>query len=200
MVRLLSYTTTTWIKNINVSDNFDHFRLSIWKLKLKAKLYFTDVTCSSISYSNCFPHVVFTFSGVQSSSEPRGSQSGRKKRRDESFQVRAKEPLATDSHRTISKNSSGCRLLIRHKKMLCIIVPNLRRVSPEFFSWVRTRRLLSGSFTKLVRARETFIFYFPNQKRRNYRWVEKTFGMLSAGAIQFAPRIFCFWLITMYRK
>ena len=59
---------------------------------------------------------------------------------------------------------------------------------------------LPGSFTKLVRARETFIFYFPNQKRRNYRWVEKTFGMLSAGAIQFAPRIFCFWLITMYRK
>ena len=59
---------------------------------------------------------------------------------------------------------------------------------------------LPGSFTKLVRARETFIFYFPNQKRRNYRWDEKTFGMLSAWAIQFAPRIFCFWLITMYRK
>ena len=123
MVRLLSYTTTTWIKNINVSDNFDHFRLSIWKLKLKAKLYFTDVTCSSISYSNCFPHVVFTFSGVQSSSEPRGSQSGRKKRRDESFQVRAKEPLATDSHRTISKNSSGCRLLIGHKKCFVLLCP-----------------------------------------------------------------------------
>ena len=59
---------------------------------------------------------------------------------------------------------------------------------------------LPGSFTKLVRARETFIFYFPNQKRRNYRWVKKTFGMLSAGAIQFAPRIFCFWRITMYHK
>ena len=60
---------------------------------------------------------------------------------------------------------------------------------------------LPGSFTKLVRARETFIFYFPNQTLgRNYRWVEKTFGMLLAGAIEFAPRIFCFWLITMYRK
>ena len=135
---------------------------------------------------------------------PRGSQSGREKRRHESFHVRAKDPLKTDSHRTISKNSSRCRLLIGHKKMLCIIVPNRRTVSPEFFSWVRTRLLLCchlpGSFTKLVRARETFIFYFPNQKRRNYRWVEKTFGMLSAGAIQFAPRIFCFWLITIYRK
>ena len=29
------------------------------------------------------------------------------------------------------------------QKMLCIIVPNWRTVSPEFFSWVRTRRLLS---------------------------------------------------------
>ena len=48
---------------------------------------------------------------------------------------------------------------------------------------------LPGLFTTLVRARETFIFYFPNQKRRNYWWVKKTFGMLSAGAIQFAPRI-----------
>ena len=81
--------------------------------------------------------------------------------------------------------------------------------SANSFSWVLfvssyTTAIVSphlpGSFTKLVRARETFIFYFPNQKRRNYRWVEKTFGMLSAGAIQFAPRIFCFWLITMYRK
>ena len=66
---------------------------------------------------------------------PRGSQSGREKGRDESFQARAKEPLAmgTDSHRAISKNSSGYRLLIGHKKMLCIIAPNRRTVSPEFF-------------------------------------------------------------------
>ena len=35
---------------------------------------------------------------------------------------------------------------------------------------------LPGSFTKLVRTRETSIFYFPNQKRRTYRWVEKRFG------------------------
>ena len=59
---------------------------------------------------------------------------------------------------------------------------------------------LTVSFTKLVRARETFIFYFPIQKRRNYRWVETTFGILSAGAIEFASRIFCFWRITMYGK
>ena len=46
---------------------------------------------------------------------PRGSQSGRK-RRDESLQVRGKEPLGTDSHRTTSTKKSGCRLLIGHKK------------------------------------------------------------------------------------
>ena len=32
------------------------------------------------------------------------------------------------------------------QKMLCIIVPNRRTVSPEFFSWVRTRRLLFQSW------------------------------------------------------
>ena len=31
------------------------------------------------------------------------------------------------------------------QKMLCIIVPNRRTVSSEFFSWVRTRRLLYRS-------------------------------------------------------
>ena len=31
------------------------------------------------------------------------------------------------------------------QKMLCIIVPNRRTVSPEFFSWVCTRRLLFQS-------------------------------------------------------
>ena len=54
---------------------------------------------------------------------PRGSQSGREKRRDESFQVRAEEPLGTDSHRTISKNSGGCRLLIGHKKCFVFLCP-----------------------------------------------------------------------------
>ena len=39
---------------------------------------------------------------------------------------------------------------------------------------------LSGSFIKIVRARETF--YSPNQKWRNYQSVGKTFWMLSAGA------------------
>ena len=74
---------------------------------------------------------------------PKGSQSGREKRRDESFQVRAKKPLGTDSYRTISKNSRGCRLLIGHKKCFVLLCPIGETVSPEFFPWVRTRRLLS---------------------------------------------------------
>ena len=61
----------------------------------------------------------------------------REKRRDESFQVSAKEPLGTDFHRTISKNSSGCRLLIGHKK--CFV----------FFGPIGEQFLLS-SFRELV--------------------------------------------------
>ena len=55
---------------------------------------------------------------------PRGGPwSGQQKRLNESFQVRAKESLGTDSHRTISKNSSGCRLLIGHKKCFVLLCP-----------------------------------------------------------------------------
>ena len=53
---------------------------------------------------------------------PRGSQSGWVKRRDESFQAWAEEPLGTDSHRTISKRSRECWFLIGHKKCFIIAV------------------------------------------------------------------------------
>ena len=49
--------------------------------------------------------------------------------------------------------------------MLCIIVPNRWTVSPEFFLWVRTRRLLSRH-SCLVRSPS-----FPD-----YWWVEERFG------------------------
>ena len=75
----------------------------------------------------------------------------------------------------------------------CIIVPNRRTVSPEFLSWVRTRWLLS-SHSCPVRSPS-----FPNQTKE-LPMTRKTFRMLSAEAIQFAPRKFCFWRITMYRK
>ena len=50
-------------------------------------------------------------------------QSVREKGRDESFQVPAKESPGTNSDRTISKNSSGCRLLIGHKKCFVLLCP-----------------------------------------------------------------------------
>ena len=88
---------------------------------------------------------------------PRGGQSGREKRRDKSFQAQAEKPLGTDSHRTISKRSSECWLLIGHKKMVCIIVPNRRTASPEFFSRVRKRRLLIRSrLVWLMHQRNTY--------------------------------------------
>ena len=95
---------------------------------------------------------------------PRGSQSGWVKRRDESFQEWAEEPLGTDSHRTISKQSRECWFLIGHKKCF---VSNRRTASPEFCSRVRTRRLLSRHSCQ-VRSPS-----FRNQKQRNYRWVKK---------------------------
>ena len=57
------------------------------------------------------------------------------------------------------------------QKTLCIIVPNRRTVFPEFFSWVRIRRLFSRHRSCPVRSPS-----FPNQKWRHYRWVEKRFG------------------------
>ena len=62
----------------------------------------------------------FTFTP---SSETQGRSVGSGEKAGRKFSLRAKEPLGTDSHRTISKNSSGCRLLIGHKKcfVLCPI-------------------------------------------------------------------------------
>ena len=120
---------------------------------------------------------------------PRDSQSGREKRRDESFQVRAEEPLGTDSHQTISKNSSAYRFPIGHKNcfvLLCPIGEQFLLSSFREFVHDVVSPHLPGSFTKLVRARETFIFFFPNQKQRNCRWVEKTLELLC-----------CFWRITI---
>ena len=62
-----------------------------------------------------------------------GQSVGREKRRDESFQVRVEEPLGTDSHRTISKNSSGCRLLIGHKKCFVSLCPIGKHISRVLF-------------------------------------------------------------------
>ena len=64
---------------------------------------------------------------------PRGSQSGRVKRHDESFQAWAEEPLGTDSHRTISKRSRECWFLIGHKKCFVLLCPIGERFLLSYF-------------------------------------------------------------------
>ena len=43
--------------------------------------------------------------------------------REKSFQARAEEPLGTDFHQTISKLSSACWVLIKHKKYFALLCP-----------------------------------------------------------------------------
>ena len=73
-------------------------------------------------YSEVFAKTV-NILGMPHPRRPGGSQSGREKRREESFQVRTKELLGTDSHRTFSKNSSGCQLPSGHKKCFVLLCP-----------------------------------------------------------------------------
>ena len=136
---------------------------------------------------------------------PRRSPLGRKKGGTKVFKYGRKSPWVPTLIELFPKIQSDAGSWLGTKNALyhCAQSANSRFSWVLFVSLYTTAIVLPHflcSFTNLVRAREVFIFYFPNQKRRNYRWVEKTFGMLSAGAIQFAPRIFCFWRITMYRK
>ena len=72
------------------------------------------------------------------SSETQGQSVGSGEKEGRKFSLRAKKPLGTDSHRTISKNSSECQASDWAQKMLCIIVPSRRTHLIEFFSCVRT--------------------------------------------------------------
>ena len=64
---------------------------------------------------------------------PRGGQSGREKRRDKSFQAQVEKPLGTDSHRTISKRSRECWLLIGHKKGFYYCAQSTNSISQVLF-------------------------------------------------------------------
>ena len=88
---------------------------------------------------------------------PRGGQSDRVKRRDKSFQAQAGKPLGTDSHRTISKRSSDCWLLIGHKKCFVLLCPiDEQHLLSSFREFVhdgyRFDHGLSGSCTKETHA------------------------------------------------
>ena len=65
------------------------------------------------------------------------------------FWLSGSRPLSSDFKQTISKRLSECWLLTG-QKMLCVIVPSRQLASPEFFSCVITRRLLSRILVRFV--------------------------------------------------
>ena len=70
-----------------------------------------------------------------SSSETQGQSVGLGEKAGRSFQLRAKEPLGTYSILTeLFPKIQAMPSPDWAQKMLCIIVPNRRTVSPEFFS------------------------------------------------------------------
>ena len=114
-IRKIYHLVIQWKKITAIGLNSDFFHLILM------------IHCLFIfHYASKYNILAFFKRGCLSKNHPRrpvGSQSGREKRRDECFQVRAKEPLRTDSHRAISKNSSRCRLLIGHKKCFVLLCP-----------------------------------------------------------------------------
>ena len=112
---------------------------------------------------------------------PRGSQSGREKRQDESFQVQAKEPLGTYSHRTISKNSKRCRLLFGHKK--CFVCYWAQSANSS--SWV----LFGSSYTTAIVSITACPAHAPKEctQSRNFQFDIKSpsdFKILSARKVK----------------
>ena len=144
------------MRTANIFHRFDFYCLTVltsWALWNKRKLF---IILQKIS--EWYPIFIHP-------RRPRGSQSGRVKRRDESFQAWAEEPLGTDSRRTISKRSSECWLLIGHLKcfvLLCSIgeqhlLSSFREFVHDGF-WLDHG--LSGSCTKEMhshaRSQESF--------------------------------------------
>ena len=90
---------------------------------------------------------------------PTGSQSGWEKRHNERFQAQIKKPQILPDHFQTVKRMLAPDWV---HKMLCIIVPNRRTASRVLFVSLYTTAIvspyLSGSFTKVVLARETSKF------------------------------------------
>ena len=72
-------------------------------------------------------------SHYKTSSETQGQSGGSEEKAGQTFSLRGKEPLGTETHRTISKNSSGCRLLIGHKKCFVLLCPIGEHISMSSF-------------------------------------------------------------------
>ena len=136
---------------------------------------------------------------------PRGSQSGREKRRNESFQVRTEEPLGTDSHRTISKNSNRCWFLIGHKKCFVLLCPIGEQFLLSYFCVFVHDGYCLATFARFVHkacaCKGNFYFLLPLLSRNEGTTDEskKRLGCYQQEQLNLA-RIFCFSRITMHRK
>ena len=80
---------------------------------------------------------------------PRGGQSGREKRRDESFKARAEKPLGTDSHRNISKKKLYMKLVLCCRITRCC--NKCRNEAPKMSNnWPKVRKKPKRSRQKSV--------------------------------------------------
>ena len=130
---------------------------------------------------------------------PRGSQSGREKRWDESFQERAKEPLGTDSHRTISKNSSGCRLLIGHKKCFVLCPIGEEFLLSSFREFVHDGYCPVRSPSLCVQGKLLFSTFLTRNEGTTDE-SKKRLGCYQREQFNLPREYSVFWRITIYRK
>ena len=114
------------------------------------------------------------------------SQSGREKRRDESFQARAEEPLGQANAGSWLGTKNALYYWAQSANSISWVL--FMSLYPTAKLSHQTCPVRSPRLYGVVRSREIFIFYFPNQKRRNYRWGRKTFPMLSARTFQFPQK------------
>ena len=84
-------------------------------------------------------HILWKESSLETQEQSVGSgeKAGQK------FSSTAKEPLGTDSHQTISKTSSGCRLLIGPKKCFVLLCPIGEHISRVLFMCSYTTAIVS---------------------------------------------------------
>ena len=105
---------------------------------------YRDYIVNNSQTIDCLPTMFLRVRSVTILEDPGTVMSGPEKGRDESFEVRVKEPVGTDSHQGISKNSSGYRLLIGHKKCFVLLCP----IGEQF---------LLNSFREFLHVLENFV-------------------------------------------
>ena len=132
---------TTW----RPSPRFRSLQFFIYAVQWSGELFPID------EHNHC---KLLTCKRILHPRRPRGGQSGREKRRDKSFQAQAEKPLGTDSHRTISKRSSDCWLLIGHKNALYYCAQSANSIS-----WV----LFVSSYTTAIDSITACLAHAPKK-------------------------------------